>query len=239
MGREQPASESRGGGFSASGIDVHGILRQSLAAAGLVKDAASGSGGSGRHSGLPFGIDVPGIIGTSLEAAGLLRNKTKAGEPGKSPQTSSDSGWEGEGWEMLAAHSGAGRDGPVLYGMATSGRECKVGKKVSAMSRKIVLGPRPELSYVRRLSLNAAVNDYTSASFSVLVDGTPVDQASAIGMEHVEREWLQRSDIDLSAFADRTVTLTFELAANSNVCSEVSAKAWVDRVRIKSVSPLS
>ena len=106
------------------------------------------------------------------------------------------------------------------------------------MSRKVALGPRPELSYVRRLSLNAAVNDYTSASFSVRVDGEPVDEASAIGMEHVESDWLQRSDIDLARFADQTVTLTFEVAANSNVCSEVSAKAWVDRIRIKSVSPL-
>jgi hypothetical protein len=91
---------------------------------------------------------------------------------------------------------------------------------------------------VRRLDLKAAVNDYTSASFSVLVDGVPVDEASAIGMEHMEAEWLQRSDIDLSRFADRTVTLTFEVAASSNVCNEVSAKAWVDRVRIKSVSPV-
>ena len=91
---------------------------------------------------------------------------------------------------------------------------------------------------MRRLDLSAAVNDYTSASFSVLVDGTPVDEASAVGMEHVEADWLQRSDIDLSRFADRTVTLTFEVAASSNVCSEVSAKAWVDRIRIKSVSPV-
>ena len=107
------------------------------------------------------------------------------------------------------------------------------------MSRKVSLGPSPELSYVRRLNLNAAVNDYTSASFSVLVNGEPVDEASAVGMEHVEAEWLQRSDIDLTRFADRTVTITFEVAANSNVCSEVTAKAWVDRIRIKSVSPLS
>jgi hypothetical protein len=113
-----------------------------------------------------------------------------------------------------------------------------LGKKVRSTSRKVSLGRCPELSYVRRLNLNAAVNDYTSASFCVLVDGTPVDEASAVGMEHVEEEWLQRSDIDLGRFADQTVTLTFEVTASSNVCSEVSAQAWVDRIRIKSVSPV-
>jgi len=244
--REQKDSErtGRASGFagvgSASlGLDVHGIIRKSLQAAGLVKgEAPVGSGSSRGPGGMPFGIDVPGIIGTSLEAAGVLRGLAN-GPSSKAPkQGTTDSGWEGEGWELLVNEPGAVQGGPILFGKVSSGRECETGKKVRSMSRKIVLGPTPELSYVRRLDLSAAVNDYTSASFSVLVDGTPVDEASAVGMEHVEAEWLQRSDIDLSRFADRTVTLTFEVAASSNVCSEVSAKAWVDRIRIKSVSPV-
>lgn len=187
---------------------------------------------------MPLGIDVPGIIGSSLEAAGVLKGSIlkPAGEAPKKETV--DSRWEGEGWELLADEPGASREGPVLFGRVSSGSDCKVGKKVRSTSRTITLGPSPELSYVRRLSLNAGANDYTRASFSVLVDGTPVDEASAVGMEHVEGEWLQRSEIDLSRFADRTVTLTFEVAASSNVCSEVSAEAWVDRIRIKSVSPV-
>jgi hypothetical protein len=188
---------------------------------------------------MPFGIDVPGIIETSLEAAGVLRGLGPAQEPATAEAAAAESSWEGEGWQILPNDPGAFREGPMLFGQVSSGHECDVGKKVRAMSRKVSLGPRPELSYVRRLSLSAAVNDYTSATFCVLVDGERVDEAAAVGMEHVESEWLQRSDIDLTRFADRTVTLTFEVAASSNVCSEVSAKAWVDRVRIKSVSPLS
>jgi len=220
------------------GIDVHGIVRKSLAAAGLVRDTAPAAGSSRAGDSMPFGIDVPGIIGTSLEAADMFRDSTtdpdSAGPAKEATQETADSGWEGEGWELLTDDSG----GPRLFGQVSSGRACETGKQVRSTSRKIVLGPSPELSYVRRLNLDAAVNDYTSARFSVLVDGTPVDEASAIGMEHVESEWLQRSDIDLSRFADRTVTLTFEVTASSNVCSEVSAKAWVDRIRIKSVSPV-
>jgi len=220
------------------GIDVHGIVRKSLAAAGLVRDTAPAAGSSRAGDSMPFGIDVPGIIGTSLEAAGMFRDSTtdpdSVGSAKEATQETADSGWEGEGWELLTDDSG----GPRLFGQVSSGRACETGKQVRSTSRKIVLGPSPELSYVRRLNLDAAVNDYTSARFSVLVDGTPVDEASAIGMEHVESEWLQRSDIDLSRFADRTVTLTFEVTASTNVCSAVSAKAWVDRIRIKSVSPV-
>jgi len=231
------ASGSGGGGGMPLGIDVHGIVRKSLAVAGLVKDAAPGTG-----SGMPFGIDVPGIIGTSLEAAGALRGSATGPDSTGSAKEAAqeavkktaDSGWEGEGWELLTDDAG----GPRLFGQVSAGRACETGKQIRSTSRKLVLGPGPELSYVRRLDLDAAANDHTSASFSVLVNGTPVDEASAVGMEHVESEWLQRSDIDLSRFADRTVTLTFEVAASSNVCNEVSAKAWVDRIRIKSVSPV-
>jgi hypothetical protein len=221
------------------GIDVHGIVRKSLEAAGLIKEGAQSGEGARRLGGMPFGLDIPGIIGTSLEAAGVFRESVADTDTRRSGKETADSGWEGEGWQLLANDPGTFRDGPMLFGQVSSGQECDVGKKVRSTSRKVSLGPRPELSYVRRLNLNAAVNDYTSASFSVLVDGTPVDEASAVGMEHVEAEWLQRSDIDLSRYADRTVTLTFEVTANANVCSEVSAKAWIDRIRIKSVSPLS
>jgi len=236
-GTARPAGSSSLGSMSL-GIDVHGIVRKSLQAAGLVEGDASSAGGSHGLGGMPFGIDVPGIIGTSLEAAGVLKRSAQSSGPEKSKTQTADSTWKGEGWELLSNEPGARREAPILFGQVSSGRECEVGKKVRSTSRKVSLGPRPELSYVRRLDLKAAVNDYTSASFSVLVDGVPVDEASAIGMEHMEAEWLQRSDIDLSRFAGRTVTLTFEVAASSNVCNEVSAKAWVDRVRIKSVSPV-
>jgi len=232
---EAPYASPFGGGLPL-GIDVHGIVRQSLAAAGLVK----GIGGGGGSSSMPFGIDVPGIIGTSLEAAAVLgraaaKAQSQSQARDKQPE-GSNATWQGEGWEILTDQRGVATGGAILHGRVSSGRDCDVGRKVRSMSRKITLGPSPELSYVRKLNLNAAVNDYTSARFSVLVDGIPVDEASAVGMEHVEDQWLQRSDIDLSRFADKTVTLTFEVAADSNVCSEVSAQAWVDRVRIKTVS---
>ena len=233
MGDERDTDTGKTGA-SPLGIDVHGIISKSLEAAGLLKSGSSGSRTSGTA---PLGIDVQKIITTSLEAAGVLREMRNAASSsaggGGDTMKSEKSNWEGEGWELLANDPGAFRDSAPLYGQVSSGAGCDVGNKVRSVSRQFSLGHRPQLSYVRRLNLNAAVNDYTKASFSVLVDGLPVDEVSAIGMEHTESEWLQRSGIDLTPFADRTVTLTFEVAAHSNVCNEVSAKAWVDRISVR------
>ena len=215
-------------------VDVHGIITKSLEAAGLLKGSRGDPSDAPTAGGPPFGVDVHGIITKSLEAAGLLKGSQEVPLDSTADNRGlAGSGWEGEGWELLADDPRAFRDGPLLFGHASSGIGCDVGNKVRSVSRQLSLGHRPELSYVRRLSLGAAVNDYTSARFSVLVDGVLVDEVTAVGMDHTEAEWMQRSGIDLAPFADRTVTLTFEVAANSNVCNEVFAKAWVDRITVR------
>ena len=234
--REPAPEESRGHAFagdarhdSASrpfGIDVHGIISASLEAAGLLK------GGRQRRSNAPLGIDVPGIISTALEAAGVLKGIAQRSDPANAEAELKSSGWEGAGWELLLDDPRAFRGGSMLYGHASSGEEGVVGPRAQLIARRIKLGPQPELSYVRRLDLNAAVNDYTSASFRVLVDGVVVDEVTAIGMVHQESEWLRQSAIDLARFANRTVTLSLEVAAYSNIYRPVYAKAWVDQVTI-------
>jgi hypothetical protein len=89
------------------------------------------------------------------------------------------------------------------------------------------------LRYLRRLDLSAAVNILTTASFTVLVDGIPVDEVLANGMNYAEADWTERKDIDLARFAGRPVTLTFEVAASSNVCIEVFAKAWLGGITVQ------
>ncbi len=176
---------------------------------------------------------MPGIIATALEAAGVLnpsRERSPAAGAGRGGLAGS--GWDGEGWELLLNDPGAFRGGPMLHGQATSGDAGGVGRKARSASRKMSLGPRPELSYVRKVSLSAAANPYTSASFRILVDGVPVDEVSAVGMEYAETEWTRRAGIDLGQFADRTVTLTLEVAAAANVQSEVFAKVWLDEITV-------
>ena len=236
-GRKTGRDETRQGGGRplGLGIDVHGIISASLQAAGLLK----GSSGPRSTSAAPLGIDVPGIISTALEAAGALKGLAQRSRAGAPQAALQSAGWEGSGWQLLVNDPGAFRGGSMLYGHVSSGDAGTIGPRAQSTSRRIGLGERPELSYVRRLDLSAAVNDYTSASFRVLVDGVIVDEVTAIGMVHQESEWLRPAAIDLSRFANRTVTLTLEVAAYSNLYSVVYAKAWVDEISIHNAVDLA
>ncbi len=216
------------------GLDVHGIISASLEAAGLLK---SGTTSRRPESSAPLGIDVPGIISTALEAAGVLQGIRS--RPATRESGLQSAGWEGAGWEQLLDDPRAFRGGAMLYGHASSGDNGALGARAQSISRRIKLGPQPELSYVRRLDLSAGVNDYTSASFRVLIDGLVVDEVTAIGMVHQESEWLRQAAIDLTRFANRTVTLTLEVAACSNIYSTVYAKAWVDQIAIHNAVDLA
>lgn len=214
-----------GDGLAGLGIDIPGIIGASLEAAGLLK-SGRGSSSVGRTGASIAGVDIGAILGKSFEAAGLIRPDDDA------PATSADgeglaaAGWEGDDrWQMLA--------GGVLHGQASSGVGCDVGEKLTCISRRVVLGTSPKLTYSRKLELRAAVNMLTTASFTVLIDGIPVDEVIATGMDFTEAQWTERADIDLGRFAHRTATLTVELAANSNVCLEVAAKAWLRDLRIE------
>ncbi|HQC81003.1 MAG TPA: PHB depolymerase family esterase [Accumulibacter sp.] len=217
------------------GLDVHGIISASLEAAGLLK-----SGSTARRSGgnAPMGIDVPGIISTALEAAGVLKDVSRQAA-GNAEMVLQTAGWEGNGWEVLRDDPRAFQGGPMLHGSVVSGDGGAIGARVGAISRQIRLGARPELSYVRRLDLRASANDYTSASFRVFIDGVIVDEVTAIGMAHQENEWLRQASIDLSRFANRTVTLTLEVAAYANTYNTVVAKAWVDQIAIQNAVDLA
>lgn len=235
-GRRGGVSDARKPGKGSLGIDVHGIIATSLEAAGLLKGSSSAGTSSREPSSVPLGIDIPKIIATALEAAGVMGG---AGDAASSPSSGggalAGSGWQGEGWELVRNEPISFRGGPLLHGQVTSGANNDVGRKVAFVSRSMTIGDRPELSYVRRLALSASVNAYTSASFRVLVDGVAVDEVTAVGMVHSESEWTRRAGIDLARFANRTVTLTFEIVANSNVYKEVSAQAWVEEIAVENV----
>ncbi len=217
-------------------LDLQKILTSSFEAAGLLKgigEASSDPGGEtsqGSEEGRNGGIDIAAILAKSFEAAGLL--KAKRDVPSEAGGLAG-SGWEGDGWQLTTDVREGLDDGMVLFGYASSGTGGTFGKTVRLVSRQFSLGHRPKLSYVRRLNLSAAVNILTTANFRVLVEGVLVDEVSAVGMDYEEASWTERTDIDLMRFAGRTVTLTFEVAANSNVFIEVFTKAWVGGVTVQ------
>ncbi len=215
-------SAKDGGGGTIAGVDIPAILTTSFEAAGLIKPSP---GRSRQGSGATIaGIDIASILARSFEAAGLLKPEAATDEPAGATTVA-------EGWQLLAGDNGPG--GATLHGSVSAGRDGEVGSKVRAVSFQVALGAKPKLSYLRRLELSAAVNMLTTAAFTVLVDGVPVDEASAAGMDYAETAWTPRTAIDLAPFADRTVTMTFEVTASANVSVEVFAKAWVRDVVIE------
>jgi len=224
---EQKRAGGRRGG--SGGIDVGGIIDSAFELAGI-------AAGSGRASGPDTiaGVDLKGILTKSFETAGLAAG-VGAGDddepaPGADPtvpMTDLGAGWRGEAGWTLDAGTPAPDGGPVVHGRASSGVDCDTGLHTSTASTALVLGERPALRYSRKLMLTAAANMLTKARFRVLVDGIVVDEVIATGMDHAEDGWTERTGIDLARFAGRTVTVTVEVGADSNVCREVAAEAWV------------
>jgi poly(hydroxyalkanoate) depolymerase family esterase len=228
------------------GIDIPSIISTSLEAAGVLRGDRERAAGVRSEGGTMRGIDLQTILSKSFEAAGLMRGSHDSPLPAtpraaatKTPHVDGQglggTGWDGNGWQLVGRgeHASNGGHGPELFGYASSGIGCDVGNKVRGVSSQLTLGDRPRLTYDRKLDLGAAINMMTTASFTVLVDGIPVDEVTTTGMDYAEADWIERKGIDLSRFAGRTVTLTFEVAANSNVCMEVSAKAWVRGIRVR------
>lgn len=146
-------------------------------------------------------------------------------------------GWTAGGYEKSTETASSRPGGSAsAVGFASSGINCATGLKKETLSRSVTLGTSPVLAYARKLSLNAAVNTSTTASFKVLVNGTAVDSKSVTYATYSESAWTERSGLDLKAWAGQTVTLAFEVTANSNVCIEVSGRAFVDDIRIENPS---
>jgi hypothetical protein len=225
---------SRGKSGPIPGVDIQSILSKSFELAGLaanLRDATSGAAGKG---GSVPGVDIQSILSKSFELAGLATNLGNV-PPDAPSEASGPAGpsWDKGDWQHIEGDGRAPGDGSLLYGCASSGGDCDVGKKVQTVTCRVNLGQRPALRYVRRLELNAAANVLATASFTVLVDDIPVDEVVANGMDYAEADWTERRGIDLARFAGRTANLTFELTAQANVCMEVSAKAWLCRIALE------
>lgn len=117
-------------------------------------------------------------------------------------------------------------------GYASSGIGCSGGLRTETLSRTVTLPNNPKLTYWRKLDLFATVNISTTAYFKVKVNSTVVDQQTVTYASYAESAWTKRANIDLASFAGQTVTLAFEVGADSNVCIEVYAKSWLDDIEI-------
>lgn len=146
------------------------------------------------------------------------------------------SGWTGD---FIAdadnATAGAGGSQSSL-GYASSGVSCASGWKTRSLQRSAVLGSAPRMSYVRKLDLKSQINSTTSARFRVLVNSSVFHEKTVTNANYLDSTWQVFDNLDLSAWANQTVTLRFEASANSNVCIEAWAKARIDDIRVGNAS---
>lgn len=139
-------------------------------------------------------------------------------------------GWDVTQWQ-LTARDHTGVDGSqAIYGEAVA----RFSTVTKAASVAINLGARPTLSYWRMLDLLGA-NLIASARFQVIInDGVDhvVDEASVGFGFYAETDWTARAQIDLSAYANRQVTLKLAVTVTDLGSLLSHAQAWVDDIYI-------
>lgn len=191
---------------------------------------------SGSHTLLVEAYDARGNVGASGDTIITVDQNVLALDETFSDRDGNGDIYDAAGWSgsFIAAsdnHTVGPAGSQSAHGYASSGTGCQVGTKSKSLSVSVGLGDNAQLTYRRKLDLKAAVNTSTTAAFAVKVNGTSVDGKSVTYANHVESSWTERA-VDLSAYANRTVTLTFETSAYSNICMEIYAKAWLDDIQI-------
>ena len=150
-------------------------------------------------------------------------------------ETFSASGPDKAGWTL----TGWALDSSDQTG--TSGSQSLLGAAVPSFntvtrtaSITLALPSAPKLTYWRKLDLSGA-NTSATVAFRVVVNAgsdVVVDSVSKNFGSYAESSWTQRANIDLSAYANRTVTLKFIATATDTSSTVSRAKAWVDGITV-------
>ncbi|RKH64057.1 extracellular catalytic domain type 1 short-chain-length polyhydroxyalkanoate depolymerase [Corallococcus llansteffanensis] len=143
-----------------------------------------------------------------------------------------NAGWSLTTWALDASDQTGSTGSKSILGAATA----SFNTVTRTASVSVALPANPRLTYWRKLDLSCA-NTTASAAFRVIVnDGvdTVVDSAVKSGLGTLtEANWTQRADLDLSAFANKTVVLKFVVTVTDTSTNNLSrSKAWVDSIRV-------
>ncbi len=142
-----------------------------------------------------------------------------------------NAGWSLTGWALDASDQTGMTGSHSIKGSALPA----FNTVTRTASISVVLAANPRLTYWRKLDLSGA-NTSASASFKVIVNnGTDnvVDSVTKTGVGTLsESSWTQRADIDLTAYANRTVVLKFVVSGTDTGSNLTRANAWVDGISI-------
>lgn len=248
-----PATGSTVGGtvtMSASASDDVGVARVEffVDGASIGNGTPAGSAGpwtiswnttgvaNGSHTLMVKAYDAKGNVGTDNDTTVTVSQTVAVLDETFSDRDASGDAFDTSGWTTggytTSGDNHTAAAGSSMFGYASSGVSCATGMRTQTLSRSVTLPNNPTLTYWRKLDMKALINTSTTTSFTVKVNTTVVDQKAVTYANYAEASWTERANIALSSFANQTVTLAFEVAANSNVCIEAWAKAWLDDIKI-------
>ena len=221
-------------------VFVDGTLAGSDATApySVTVDTTTLSNGSHAISAKAF--DAANNAGTSATVTVTVQNGGGGGGSGgqfletfSSASGPDNPGWTFGGW-TLSTKDATGTSGSKSLSATAAPKFNTVTQ--TATWAGLALGTAPKLSYVRELALSDA-NISASSGLSVIInDGSDhvVDAKSISGFtSYNESSFTARTNLDLSAFAGKTVTLKLVLTASDTSSTVTSANAFIDQIQIQ------
>ncbi|TMQ28112.1 MAG: PHB depolymerase family esterase [Deltaproteobacteria bacterium] len=192
--------------------------------------------GNGSHTLAARAFDAANNAGTSAAITVTVQNGGGGG--GRLETFSSSSGPDNPGWTLggwtLSTRDATGTPGSRSI-TATAAPAFNTVTRTATWSG-LALGAAPRLSYQRQLALSDA-NILASAGLSVIInDGADhvVDSKAISGFtSYSESSFTARSNLDLSAFAGKTVTLKLVVTASDSSSTVTSATAVIDQIQIQ------
>jgi hypothetical protein len=194
--------------------------------------------GNGSHAISARAFDAANNAGTSAIATVIVQNDGGGGgahlETFSSATGPDNPGWTLGGWAVSSAEDATGTPGSRSLTATVAPRFGTVTQ--TAMWAGLALGSAPRLSYLRTLALSDANILASSGLIVIINDGTDhiVDARSIFGFaSYREPTFTARANLDLSAFAGKTVTLKLVLSASDISSTVTSANASIDQLQIQ------
>ena len=193
----------------------------------------------GSHTVQAKAYDAAGNVGSSSSVSFSVNQNVESLVETFSDKDGNSDAFDASGWTASSGftassdnHTNSPAGSQSYLGDAESGSGCSVGTQTETLTKSVTLGDNPQLTYWRKLDLHANINQSTTANFDVMIDSASVDSEAVTYANYTESGWTQSGPIDLSSYANQTVTLKFRVQAYSNICLVAYAKAWIDDIRI-------
>ena len=228
--------------LTATATDNLGVTRVDFLVDGALVAQGTLSGGTysatwntpsattGTHTVQARASDAAGNTGSSASVSVTVNQASARFTETFSKSGPDNSGWTLGGWTVDTSDQTGSSASGSLAGAAVPAFSSVT--RTASITVKLTSSPR--LTYWRKLDLSGA-NTSASVSFQVLVnDGSDkvVDSVSKSLGSVSESSWTQRANLDLSAYANKTVTLKFVVSAKDLSSNVSRAKAWVDGISV-------